>query len=571
MKLSLDIRASLSQTLTPQQIQYLKLLQLPLIQMEQHIMQEIEQNPLLEIASAEPEENEEIQGPGEIAVFREPEIFEPHQEDYEYSDSPDSTLEFETDYSKSQDDPFEFYQLAWQDDNDGEGGPKSGESEDDDFEPFQMKGEISFVEELIAQIKLLDLSEEEMILAEQIIGNIDMDGYLRRDLSEILDEANNLIYEINIQRLKDKSKKSNNGSSSQIDNPARRFALSQDSLDVLKRFEMYNSATGGYEEFVKVNNLLNKMEYQVAETILKIIQNLDPPGIGSRTIKECLISQVKNIQDPNPAQLLALDILEQSYESFAKKHYAHITKLLDVTEENLKEAIDFIRKLNPKPGGGDLQTGINSVIPDFIIEKDEETDELLITVNDSRLPTLKLNVAYEKLRKESRQRSFNKETKEWIKGKYDDAKFLLKAIRQRKSTLLKVMTAIAQLQKEFFYNGPVALRPLIYKNISDETSLDIATICRIVNGKYVQTEYGTYELKFFFSESLQNDEGDDVSTTVIKQIIKDIILEEEKDKPFSDDKISEELKKKGYNVARRTVAKYREQLKIPVARLRREL
>jgi RNA polymerase sigma-54 factor len=254
------------------------------------------------------------------------------------------------------------------------------------------------------------------------------------------------------------------------------------------------------------------------------------------------------------------------------KHYSIIERNLEVSEEYLREAIDVIRHLNPRPGVGTFGPELNTVIPDFIVERDtEHPGEVLITVNESRLPTLRVSSAFERLRKEARYKQFNKETKEWLRRKQEDAKFLIQAVRQRKHTMLRIMTAIAGLQKDFFLRGPEALRPLIYRDVAEISGLDISTVCRIVNGKYVLTEYGTFELKYFFSESLTTDDGEEVSTRIIKQKIKDMVSSESKVKPLSDDKLAKDLKKMGYNVARRTVAKYREQLKIPVARLRREL
>ena len=319
------------------------------------------------------------------------------------------------------------------------------------------------------------------------------------------------------------------------------------------------------------NSRIHDVTIEQAERVLKLIQSLDPPGIASRTIQECLIAQCKSISQKNAAQKLALEILVNAYEPFTMKHFHIIKKQLEVTDDYLREALDVIRKLNPKPGGGDNTGGTQTVIPDFIIEKDEESGEMMISVNDSRLPILRLSDAYDKIKKESRVKMFNKETREFIRNKYEDAKFLIQAIKQRKHTMLKVMTAIGGLQHDYFEIGPAGLKPLIYKNVAEETGLDISTVCRIVNGKYVQTAFGTTELKFFFSESLPSDEGEEIATTVIKQVLKDLIENESKDKPLSDDKIAAKLKKQGYNVARRTVAKYREQLKIPVARLRREL
>jgi len=577
MKLSLDLRTSLTQTLTPQQIQYLKLLQLPVIQLEQQVLQELEQNPMLE------EMNFDI-----------PDIVSEHEtsddtfiNEFIPAESKDDDFNPETgifpqerteSFIDDDSDPFEFYKLLYQDDSFYSLKGKHSGAEDDDMEPFQIKSPVSFTEELYEQMRLLHFSAEEFLLGEHIIGNVDSDGYLRRSLNEIIDEVNINIAEINLDIISLFNSEHSSPDDDSLVNPARQFAISEDVLAIIaernskhkKKLPVEKNGNSTNGESVE-SKLLKEVDYDMAENVLKHIQSLDPPGIASRSIQECLIAQCKAFPKHNAAQKLALEILEKTYDAFTMKHYHIIMKTLEVSEEYLKEGLDVIKRLNPKPGLGNPQSEMNQVIPDLIVEKDKETEELLISVNDSRLPTLKLSNAYEKMKKESRYKMFNKDTREWIRNKYEDAKFLIQAIRQRKNTMLKVMTAIAGLQKDFFYHGPSSLKPLIYKDVSETTGLDISTVCRIVNGKYVQTEYGTLELKYFFSESLPNEDGEEISTTVIKQIIKDIIDTETKDKPFSDEKIAEELKTQGYMVARRTVAKYREQLRIPVARLRKEL
>lgn len=557
MKLGLGIKTTLTQTLTPQQIQYLKLLQLPVLQLEHQVMQELEQNPMLEEISYEDSLQDNDTDFAETAVYEAPEIETETETSYEsddYIDIPQSKLIDDTG------DPFEFYKLIWQEDSE-HNTSSSKQYDNDDDEPFQIKDNTTLIEDLTQQVRMLDLTNEEFLIANHILGNIDNDGYLRRDLSEIVDEVNASIAESNIDKI-NQFRKSKTNNIEQKENPARKFALNNNTY--------YDNSTT-INQLEEELNLAKEVNLEQAEKVLKLIQNLEPPGIASRTVQECLIAQCRALQKNNAAKKLALEILENAYEAFSKKHFHIIKKQFEVGDEYLKEAFEVIRRLNPKPGGIDSSSGTNTVIPDFIIEQDEETGELLITVNDSRIPVLRLNQAYEKLKKESRFKHFNKDTKEWLKTKYEDAKFLIQAIRQRKNTMLKVMTAIAGRQKEFFNKGPAALKPLIYKDIANETGLDISTVCRIVNGKYVQTRFGTYELKFFFSESLPNEEGEEISTSVIKQIIKEIIDNEPKNKPYSDDKIADELKQKGYLVARRTVAKYREQLKIPVARLRKEI
>ncbi len=577
MKLSLDLKTSLTQTLTPQQIQYLKLLQLPVIQLEQQVIQEIEQNPMLDSAESDLPDS----GP-------------------EFGDEP--TPDFQAEYTETEDtgfgygedgvdfkgrieddqDPFEFYKMIWQDDNYFSPKGKNSATDEEDNEPFQIKASTSFIEDLSQQLRLLHLPKELLFLGEQILGNVDNDGYLRRDLQELINETNEIFAESNyeMQQSLKQSRNNGNGHSAEdeaIDNPARQFAIDKSILGITGdqyNFNIVEESDGFITDLDADNRTLEyykPISISEAEKMLKLIQSLEPPGIGSRNMRECLLAQLYAIPKPNAAQKLAIEILRDTYEAFSMKHYHVIIKQLEVTEDYLKEALEFIRTLNPKPGGGDYQAEINTVIPDFVIEKEEDTNELLITVNDSRIPTLKLSPAYERIKRQSNYKMFNKETREWIRNKYEDAKFLIQAIRQRKITMLKVMTAIAALQREFFDKGEQALRPLIYKDVSEQTGLDISTVCRIVNGKYVQTDYGTYELKFFFSEALPNEDGEEISTTVIKNIIKEIIEQENKKKPLSDDKIALDLKDKGYNVARRTVAKYREQLRIPVARLRKEL
>jgi RNA polymerase sigma-54 factor len=299
---------------------------------------------------------------------------------------------------------------------------------------------------------------------------------------------------------------------------------------------------------------------------------LDPPGIASRNVQECLIAQLNAKNKLNEFEKIALLILENCFEEFSMKHFQSIQKKLFITEDQLRDAFDEIKKLNPKPGGDIFITQNNVIIPDFIVKYDDKIDDFTINLNDSNIPMLKVSQVYEKMLIEAkRNKSYNKNTRDWMKERYEKAKFFIQAVRQRNISMLMIMTAIVQRQREFFLNDIKKLKPMIYQNITDDTSLDISTVCRVVNDKYVQTSAGIYELKFFFSESLTNDNNEEISTTVIKDIIKEIISAEPKHKPYSDDKIITILKKEGYNVARRTVAKYRETLKIPVARLRKEL
>lgn len=560
MKLSLNIKTSLSQTLTPQQIQYLKLLQLPLVQLEQQVRQEIEVNPMLE----EFDDNEPLADPDNLL-----EINQNHSDDnsFDVDKTPSEKV------IDDEGDPFEFYKLLWQD---GSGfKQRNYAAEDDDNESYQIKDYESFVQNLIQQLGLLYLSNEENLAGISIVGNIDEDGYLRRDLGDILNEVNSQIAEHNFNIQQEQYMEEQEMTGSYDSNPAKQYALSSTSSEILGRIqnEEYSDSPYNYPSSNgnSSGNILKPLSMDQMEKVLKEIQHLDPPGIGSRNVQECLLAQLKSEPGLNEAQKLAIDVLTKTYDPFIKKHYQVITKQLSINDEELREAIDEIRRLNPKPGGNDYQHETNTVIPDFSIYREDESDELIIKVNDSRMPTLRLNQAYAKLKKEAKYRKFNKDTREWIRNKYEDAKFLIQAIRQRKSTMLKVMTSIAGRQRDFFDLGNDGLKPLIYKDIAEDTGLDISTVCRIVNGKYVQTPFGTYELKYFFSEALPSEDGEEVSTRIIKQKLKDIIDEESKNKPLSDEKISKLLKENGFNVARRTVAKYREQLKIPVARLRKEL
>lgn len=578
MKLGLNMKTSLSQTLTPQQIQYLKLLQLPLIQLEQHVQQQIEANPMLEDASFDEDEFDI----DHVPISREEENSTVREE---MLDRPEEAKLFD-----ESNDPFEFQKLLWDGTTDADRNSNYSGNDDDEDHEMPYKSATSESESLVSQLRLLKLTKEEYVLGEQIIGNVDNDGYLRRELKEIVFETNQILAELNYQL-----ESSFNEIKAEVvldySNPAKQFALEDEERQYMNKiknitpihtngvttesiqdiFDESDSLDESDKESILDFEPFEEVTFKHAEKVLYSIQHLDPPGIGSRSIQECLLSQLDAVMEPNEYEDLSYEIIEKYYDQFMKKHYAAIIKELSISEEILKKVLDVIRSLNPKPGGHDYQNEINTVTPDYIVKREDETGELLISLNDNTIPELRLNKAYEKMRKEVKYRKFNQETRDWIRKKYDDAKFLIQAIKQRKHTMLMVMTAIAHLQKDFFEVGELGIKPLIYKAVAEETGLDISTVCRIVNGKYVRTDFGTYELKYFFSESLPNDEGEEVSTRIIKQKLKDVIESENKTKPHSDQKLSKLMKDHGFNVARRTIAKYREQLKIPVARLRKEL
>lgn len=610
MNVSVGLKTSLQQTLTPQQIQYLKLLQMPLIQFEQELKREMEENPLLELAEDENGlvSNEEIYEPEAESSLEE--IYTNDKDDYLDYIPKSNTLnddgidedannfiqdddEYYFDKIKVEneiplsnynpvedDDPYEFYSMVLQEDAEVIRNNKNTTYDDDEeTSDFQIKDNPYFLEELERQLLLNLETEEEQLLGKHILWNVDDDGYLRRELVDIVKETNSHIAELNFERQKEEFINHNNMKEYQSKvNPAYNYTVDPSSKRILGDIladnpDLISNESFQYisENFKNSNKLLKPVKLEQAERILELIQQLDPPGIASRNIQECLIAQAKAITNPTRAQSNALRVLSETFDEFSKKHFKDVMKKLNISEDELKDAIEVIKKFNPKPGDGYSHSEMNTIIPDFIIEKNEETNEPQVILNDSTIPPVKINQLYEIMKKEAKDKKFNKETKQWLRQKYDDAKFIIQAIQQRKLTMLKVMSAIAGIQKEFFLKGPEYIKPMIYKDISDITGLDISTVCRIVNNKFVQTEFGTFELKYFFSEALPNDEGEEVSTTLIKQKIKEMVDNEPKNKPLSDDLISSKLKELGFNVARRTIAKYREQLKIPVARLRKEL
>ncbi len=479
-----QLSQKLLQKLSPQQIQLMKLIQLPTLSLEQKIKEELEENPALEEGV---DENERI---------------EDEHDTYDEGDA--QTIEAEdinVDEYLSDDEVPEYRLRA------------NNYSTDDEDAQIPISGGSSFTEILYDQVGLLRLSDEDKTIADYLIGNIDDDGYVRRELSAIVDD---LAFTQNV--------------------------------------------------FVEIDHL---------ENILKLIQDLDPPGVGARDLKECLLLQLKR-KENNSGIRLAIEILDKHFEEFIKKHYNRLLERLEIDEDYLKEAIAEISRLNPKPGNssGQSQKVIQSVIPDYTITINE--GELELSLNSRNVPELNVSKEYkEMLETYKASQDKNKAQKDavmFVKQKLDGAKWFIDAIRQRQQTLLITMSSIMNFQKEYFLSGDqLKIKPMILKDIAEEVRMDISTISRVASNKYVQTPYGTFLIKQFFSESMKNDAGEDVSTREIKKILEDSIADEDKKKPLTDDKLAQLLKDKGYPIARRTIAKYREQLNVPVARLRKQL
>ncbi len=512
-----QLTQKLQQKLSPQQIQLMKLLQIPTAILDQRIKEELEANPALDEGDLTEDEF------GEIGRTTEESKSEGDQQEGEVDD-------LERDETPPDEEvPLDDYLNDYMDDDEASYKYQSepyGTMQDDENRTLPIAVENTFHEYLEQQLGMLDFKEErEEIIARQIVGSIDDDGYLRREIDAILDD---LIFSQNI------------------------------------------SATAK-----EVNYWLSK------------IQRFDPPGIGARNLQECLLLQLENkLARPEIGfeEKLVLQIsrrlIAQYFDEFTKKHYQRLQRQLGLAEEeDLKEAIDEILKLNPKPASGYVSSTRNPhyIVPDFIIINND--GELELTLNSRNAPDLHINNQYREMLRAYKHtvqgRRATKQEKEaimFIKQKIDSAKWFIDAIRQRQQTMFNTMYAIMNYQYDYFVSGDQKrLRPMILKDIADITGLDISTVSRVANSKFVQTEFGTKRLKDFFSESLQTQDGEEVSTLEVKKILTDIISGEDKRKPYSDEKLKNLLQKKGYNIARRTVAKYREQLNIPVARLRKEL
>jgi len=478
-----SLQHKLLQKLSPQQIQLMKLLQVPTVALEQRIKEELESNPALEEGTdAELDELED---------FEEEVNEENSRDDFDLSQyiSDDETPSYKTSIKNT------------------------GADEEDKSIPISMGK--SFQEVLISQLGLLKLSEDKKTVALYLIGNFDEACYLRRDLESIVDDL-----------------------------------------------AFYQSISTTEEEL---------------EGLLKLIQGMDPAGVGARNLQECLILQIarKNRSDLNI--YLAELILKKAFDEFSKKHYKKILKKFEVTEEELRLALNEILKLNPKPGGSMNETHrvAQTIVPDFQLVI--EDGNLQISLNGRNAPELRVSKEYSELLKgyKANQKKASKSQKDavmFVRQKLDSAKWFIDAIRQRQNTLLSTMQTIVDFQQEYFMTGDeTKLRPMILKNIAEKINMDISTVSRVANSKYIQTPYGTFLLKTFFSESMQNEQGEVISTREIKKILQDSVEAEDKRKPFTDEKLAAVLKEKGYSIARRTVAKYREQLNIPVGRLRKQI
>ncbi|MDJ1502285.1 RNA polymerase factor sigma-54 [Xanthocytophaga agilis] len=482
----LGLTQSLQQKLSPQQIQFIKLLQIPTAELEARIEEELENNPILEEGREE--------------------VFDDYGSEDESYDDPEDSFDDGMNDDLNVDDYLR---------NEDEASYKTqGDTGGDDEERTLPIATIStLTDSLLAQLDFEKLTEKEKIIGRQIIGSIDEDGYIRRDLEAIV---NDLAFSQNIET-----------------------------------------------------------EYEEVEKILHIIQTFDPPGIGARELQECLLLQLDRKEHDNKIVTLAIRIVDDFFDEFTKKHYEKIQKRLDVSDEDIKDAIRLITRLNPKPGGsasGDVRT--QYLIPDFLLTNN--SGRLELTLNSRNAPELRISRSYADMldtydKSDKKDKSI-RETVSFVKQKLDAAKWFIDAIKQRQQTLLRTMNAIVQFQYDFFLEGDESkLRPMILKDIAQAIDMDISTVSRVANSKAVQTEFGIFPLKYFFSEGIATETGEDVSSREVKSILKEFIDNEDKRNPLSDDKLEKMLNDKGYNIARRTVAKYREQLNLPVARLRKEL
>lgn len=486
-----NLQQKLLQKLSPQQIQFIKLLQVPTVSLDTRIKEELEENPALEDLSLA-----NMNEPAEEYPDRDPD-----EDNFNSEESQESVDEFNVD-DYLQDDNMNDYGSKYE---------QNGDDEDDRKEiPIAIQS--SFFESLQAQLDLVPLSDKDFRIGQQIIGSLDDDGYLRRPIGSLVDD---LAFSQNV------------------------FAEEEEVLEMLK-----------------------------------VIQSFDPAGVGARDLQECLLIQLRK-RDQTPIVLKAMKVVEDYLDEFTKKHYDKLERSLNMDSEELKDVVNEILKLNPKPGDSNAVTTKQlQIIPDFHISNNDGI--LFLTLNSKNAPELRVSRSYQEMfehyDKTSQKDKKLKEAVQFVKQKLDSAKWFIDAIKQRQQTLLKTMNSIMNYQYEYFLTGDDKnLRPMILKDIADRIGMDISTVSRVANSKYVQTEFGTFLLKSFFSEAIQMDSGEEVSNKEVKKILEECIGKEDKRRPLADEKLTEILKEKGYNIARRTVAKYREAMNIPVARLRKEL
>ncbi|UGS21311.1 RNA polymerase factor sigma-54 [Flavobacterium cyclinae] len=483
-----SLQFKLSQKLSPQQIQLMKLIQLPTQAFEQRLQEELVENPALEESSKE--DNYDLDDFGS-------DTDDYDDYDSEHIDTGDINID---EYLSNDETPDYKYQT-------------NNYSDDDDDKTLPFAAPISFHQDLINQLNTFILTDEERDIAEFLVGSIDDMGYIRRSIQDIVDDL-------------------------------------------------------AFTQGIYTNE-------PAVERILHLVQELEPAGVGARDLQECLLLQLKH-KTPSDSIALAINVIEQQFDAFTKKHYDKLLQKFDVSQQQLRKAIDEIEKLNPKPGGsfdGNQKT-IEHIVPDFTIRIID--GELELSLNGRNAPELHVSKDYQEMlqsyKDTSEKSSSQKDAVQFIKQKLDSAKWFIEAIKQRQETLYVTMNAIMHYQKEYFLEGEeTKLRPMILKDIADMVGLDISTVSRVANSKYVDTPYGTKLIKEFFSEAMTNDQGEEVSTIEIKNILQQVISEEDKRKPLPDDQLAEILKEKGYPIARRTIAKYREQLDIPVARLRKKI
>jgi RNA polymerase sigma-54 factor len=486
------LQQKLLQRLSPQQIQLMKLLQVPTASLETRIKEELEENPALEL---EPERFEEKDNTGD-----------------EFDTAEETTDDATTADSYEDDSVSDYIQ-----DDDDEADYKLRDTNYPEFSEERehpIRSGTSFYDLLTDQLHLLNLDNTQQTIAEQVVGSIDEDGYLRRDTSAMVDD----------------------------------LAFRQ-------------------------NVIVTEAD---VEAIIEMIQQFDPPGVAARNLQECLLLQLKRKEQVDSLDGIIITILTNYFDEFSRKHYDKIQKAISISEDEMRGVIQVVTRLNPKPGGEspDDSQELNYVVPDFFIYN--IGGKLELTLNSRNAPELRISEGYRDMlrdyEKGAKKDKRQKEAVLFIKQKIDAAKWFIDAIQQRQQTLLLTMQAILEHQQNFFMSGDESdLRPMILKDVAAATGLDISTVSRVANSKYVQTEFGTYRLKFFFNEALTTDTGEEVSTREVKRILSDLIAGEDKKNPVSDERLTELLQGKGYEIARRTVAKYREQLMIPVARLRREL